>query len=512
MAVQGQTGTRSFTRRSSASTRMGKSVTKPNLNFSTARPSGGGTMTFPPVGAHSPTGPGSMDQVLRSLLNHATQGFNLPDYWEAKGMGYDAWLEWQLDYEAIDDSAVDSALAYYPTLTMNNPTLYTTYVNDAATVVYELQDANLRRSIYSRKQLYERMVEFWTDHFSISQLDDYCLWFKTRDEARVIRKHALGSFPEMLRNSPKSAAMLWYLDNWNNQAGAVQENYARELLELHTLGVDGPYTQQDVVEVARCFTGWTFTGLYDSQPIGLFSFKGNYHDYGQKTVLGNVINGSGVSEGEQVIDILATHPKTAEFISTKMARWLLGYEPPQDLIDRLVQIYLSTQGSIKPMVREILSMEVLGKVKPEVRTKFKRPYHVITSIMRAARVPSSNLLALTIELQRLGHGREVGPQPAPALAVPFPPVWRLCGWRDHRQHRRHHRTGGPNGHGSAGQQLRPADRLGADRWGLGSCPRGGGPGLQGRPSQQAQRRSSGVLRAPRFQPQLPALLLRRNPE
>ena len=360
-------------------------------------------MTFPPVGAHSPTGPGSMDQVLRSLLNHATQGFNLPDYWEAKGMGYDAWLEWQLDYEAIDDSAVDSALAYYPTLTMNNPTLYTTYVNDAATVVYELQDANLRRSIYSRKQLYERMVEFWTDHFSISQLDDYCLWFKTRDEARVIRKHALGSFPEMLRNSPKSAAMLWYLDNWNNQAGAVQENYARELLELHTLGVDGPYTQQDVVEVARCFTGWTFTGLYDSQPIGLFSFKGNYHDYGQKTVLGNVINGSGVSEGEQVIDILATHPKTAEFISTKMARWLLGYEPPQDLIDRLVQIYLSTQGSIKPMVREILSMEVLGKVKPEVRTKFKRPYHVVTSIMRAARVSSSNLLALTSELQRLGH-------------------------------------------------------------------------------------------------------------
>ena len=113
----------------------------------------------------------------------------------------------------------------------------------------QMISATQYRQIFSKRQLYEVMVEFWSDHFNVNQQDGFCRWMKNRDDYRVARKHALGSFPEMLRASPRSAAMLWYLDNWNNLAGSIQENYGRELLELHTLGVDGPYTEQDVVEV-----------------------------------------------------------------------------------------------------------------------------------------------------------------------------------------------------------------------------------------------------------------------
>lgn len=376
----------------------------PRLNFAAAGSSLVGGAAFPPLPPANPVGPGSYDGLLRSLLNHATNGFTVPDLIELRAMGYDAWLEWQLDPDGIDDSEVDQLLGNYPTLTMTNPDLYEQYISDAAPVIYELQEALLLRAIYSRKQLYERMVEFWSDHFHINQLDDFCIWFKTRDDYRVARKHALGNFPEMLRTSPKSAAMLWYLDNWNNLAGSVQENYGRELLELHTLGVDGPYTETDVVEVSRCFTGWTFTGLYASGPVGVFTYLDQYHDQGQKTVLGQTIAANGgEADGDRVLDILAMHPSTARFISTKMARWLLGYDPPASLIKRLKDIYLATGGEIKPMVREILSRETLGLTPTGEKRKLKRPYHHLTSVMRATQTSSQNLLELTSELQSMGQ-------------------------------------------------------------------------------------------------------------
>ncbi|MFT7679831.1 MAG: hypothetical protein ACI8QC_003836 [Planctomycetota bacterium] len=348
--------------------------------------------------------PTSHDEAIAFLLNHATAGFTVPDYFEAKAMGYNAWLDWQLDYLNIDDAAVDTALAGYGTLTMTNKQLYETYQMDQNTVIFELQEANLLRSIYSRKQLYERMVEFWTDHFNINQLDEFAIWFKTTDDRRVVRENALGSFPEMLRRSPTSAAMLWYLDNYNNVAGSVQENYARELLELHTLGVNGPYTEMDVVEVARCFTGWTFHGVFTNGPFGKFTYVDGVHDNGQKVVLGQTIPANGgITDGEVVLDLLAMHPATAEFISTKMAKWLLTYDPPQALVDRLTQIYLNTAGSIKPMVRHILKWQTVSSIPAADRRKLKRPYHMLTSAMRAAQVPSTDLLNLTLQLLKMGN-------------------------------------------------------------------------------------------------------------
>ena len=195
-------------------------------------------------------------------------------------MGYGNWLEWQLDYENVDDAAVDAALAGYQTLDMTNNELYTTFIEDPTPVVFELQQALLLRSIYSRKQLFERMVDFWTNHLNINQFDDFALWWKTSDDKRVVRKYAMESFPELLRASAHSSCMLWYLDNWFSTSGNEQENYARELLELHSLGVDGPYTEDDVREVAKCFTGWTFRGVYAGQPaepFGLFDYYGAVH-------------------------------------------------------------------------------------------------------------------------------------------------------------------------------------------------------------------------------------------
>ncbi len=343
---------------------------------------------------------GAINADLLYLLRRATNGFTVADYQEAQTRGYQGWLDWQLDHQNVDDAEVDTALAQYQTLDLTNKQLYETYINDPGAVVFELQQAVLLRGIYSQKQLYERMVEFWTDHFNINQLDDFALWFKTSDDRRVIRQHALGNFPDMLRTSARSAAMLWYLDNYANTAGSVQENWARELQELHTLGVNGPYTEQDVVEVARCFTGWTFHGVFTNGPFGKFTYVDAVHDQGAKVVLGqNIPAGGGMSDGEFVLDLLAMHPSTAEFISTKMARWLLAYEPPASLVQRLTNIYLSTGGEIKPMVKEILQPHNRERVAPGQRRKFRRPWHLVTSLMRATAIQSANLLSLTTELQ-----------------------------------------------------------------------------------------------------------------
>lgn len=348
-------------------------------------------------------GPVHIDEDLLFLIKRATHGFSIPAYEEARTMGYQAWLEWQLDYENIDDTEVDAALAGFQTLDLSNNQLYETFIDDASPVVFELQQALLLRSIYSRKQLFERMVDFWTYHFNINQLDDLALWWKTSDDKRVIRRFALGTFPEMLRASARSSCMMWYLDNYINQAGAVQENWARELMELHTLGVDGPYTEDDVREVARCFTGWTFHGVFTAGPIGLRAYVDAVHDQGAKTVLGVPIPANGgEADGEMVLDILANHPATANFISYKMSRFLLGYEPPTTLVERVSNVYMTTGGDIKSMVREILRPPSVAMVPEHRRPKIKRPFEVAVGAMRALGIESTNLLNITAELQGLG--------------------------------------------------------------------------------------------------------------
>ncbi len=323
-----------------------------------------------------------IDPTLLALVNRVTMGFNQATYDEAESLGYMAFLEQQLDPDSIDDTDWETRLAAlgYDTLTMTSQQIYNTYAEMQGVPVQHLVRASLLRGVYSKKQLLERMVEFWTDHFNINIQDGQCRRLKTADDRDVIRQHALGNFPDLLEASATSGCMLFYLDNYTNIVGLAQENYARELMELHTLGVGGGYTQADVEEVARCLTGWTFWGVA-SGIFGDFRYRDNLHDQGEKTVLGNVIapNG-GVNDGYDVIDILAYHPSTARFISHKLCERFLGYDPPEDIVESTKATYLATGGDIKEMLRVILHPTSLTYL---ATPKFKRPVHLMTSLLRA---------------------------------------------------------------------------------------------------------------------------------
>ncbi len=390
----------------------------------------------PPISAPLPpgnsTGGTPIDADVRFLVHRATMGFSVPAYQEALSMGYDAWLEWQLDWENVDDSAAQSTLDGYQALELDNPELLERFP-DPLPLTSTLQQARLVRAMFSRRQLYERMVEFWTDHFNINLFDELCQWFKLTDDREVIRPHALGKFPDLLRASAHSPAMMWYLDNYANVAGAEQENYARELQELHTLGVDGPYTELDVTEVARCFTGWGVHGVGSTQGRpGNFHFDASVHDTGSKTVLGHFIPaGGGKSDGDFVLELLANHPSTADFLSRKMARWLLSYDPPEHVIQGVVQVFHSTGGDIKAMVRRLLQPEVVVRVPKRERPKAKRPLELVTSLMRAVAVESQNPFYLGEELDEMGQEPfawrtpDGYPDDAAAWASTILPRWRF---------------------------------------------------------------------------------------
>ncbi|MGD2110094.1 MAG: DUF1800 domain-containing protein [Phycisphaerae bacterium] len=325
--------------------------------------------------------PSTFDRDLLALVNRTSFGFSKTTYDEAAALGYDDYLESQLDYESIDDSDLDSRLEAYPTLTMTSQEIRDAYDNDTDQYVptLELMSAALERGAYSKRQLFERMVAFWTDHFNIDILDGFVIFLKTADDRDVIRQHAMTTFPELLNASAHSAAMLFYLDNYTNIVGHAQENYARELMELHTVGVTGPYTQLDVEEVARCLTGWT---IYDTPNFGEFAFHPPFHDYDSKVVLGETIAaGGGESDGLTVLDMLAYHPATAEFISRRLCRWFLGYNPPEDIVAAVSAKYMATGGDIKEMLRVILRQPILMY---RATPKLKRPLHQLLSMIRAS--------------------------------------------------------------------------------------------------------------------------------
>ncbi len=308
------------------------------------------------------------------LARRITMGLTPDEAGLAKAKGFSGYLDYHLNPGAIDDTAVNAFVASkYPQLAMQGTELY---LLDSGAVQRQLQEATLFRAAFSKRQLFERMVEFWTDHFSISIRD--VQYLKTLDDREVIRKHALGNFPDLLRASAHSAAMLVYLDNNTSRFPRINENYARELMELHTMGVDGGYTQTDVSEVARCLSGWTIRGRGD------FNFDSTGHDFGAKAFLGQTVaaapgtGAAAVAEGDRVLNVLISHPSTARYISTKMIRWLLTYDPPPALVTSVAAVYQQTGGNIPAMIRAILTPANLA-VAP---AKHKRPFHFVASAMR----------------------------------------------------------------------------------------------------------------------------------
>lgn len=336
-------------------------------------------------------------EVSAALRNQSAPGMDLPDYDHFPALnrltfgprpedlvlaardGVAGWIEEQLAPEMVDDFALDLLLRRFPTLAMDSDQLADLSDKlfddvDRQRVPGELQRAALTRQVYSRRQLFEGMVDFWSDHFSISVEKGDCCFLKTVDDREVIRRHALGRFRDLLWASAHSPAMLVYLDNQSNHKGAPNENYARELLELHTLGVNNGYSQQDVMELARCLTGWT---VKDHFWRGRFTFKPDLHDPEPKTVLGMSILPGGQSEAEAVIERLASHPNTARFIARKLARRFIASDPPAELVERAAQVFLNTDGEIKAVLRALL-LDGLAQMQP----RFKRPAHFIASALR----------------------------------------------------------------------------------------------------------------------------------
>lgn len=352
-----------------------------------------------------------VDPALLRLVERTSFGFTRDAYAQAETLGFEGYREQQLDYESIDDSLVEFMLAPYDTLPMTEQELYDNYYGTTNVPIGQLIDATMLRAIYSKRQLYERMVAFWTDHFNIDINDSFCYLLKTSDDRDVIRRYAMTSFPELLNASARSAAMSEYLDNYSNVKGHAQENYARELMELHTLGVDNGYTQYDVEQVARCLTGWTYSRRTDlaTFPLGTFLFVPTKHDNDEKTVLGQTIPaGGGESDGQTVLDMLSTHPNTAAFIARKMCVHFLGYDAPEDVIASVAAKYLETGGDIKEMLRVILQPATIQYL---TTPKLKRPFHFIASLLRAlgadVPIPSS----LQGYLFVMGHLPFYWPQP-----------------------------------------------------------------------------------------------------
>jgi len=352
-----------------------------------------------PIGRPERTKP--RDPVL-ALVQRITQGFNLAEYERARTLGYEAYLEEQLHPETIDDSAMDAKLAAYATLELLPKQLYTLYALDNTVPYFEFKKVALQRSVHSRRQLLERMCEFWNDHFSIDHNKGDIEWlFMPEHERTVIRPNALGTFQALLTASAHGGAMLYYLDNWLNSKFAIQENYSRELLELHTLGVYGGYSEVDVKEVAKCFTGWTLNPDFNSGNWLRGFFDLSQHTAGEKLVLGNSIdNFPPRDDAQKVIDLVASHPSTAEFLARKLIRWFLTPEPPAALVQRVADEYLATGGDIKAVLRVILARENMGL--PSL-PKFRRPFHYVVSLFRAIDADVSDALYPIFYLGELGH-------------------------------------------------------------------------------------------------------------
>ncbi len=274
-------------------------------------------------------------------------------------------------------------------------------------VVDELAMAKLTRALYSERQLHEQLVDFWFNHFNVFVYKDADRWLVTAYEREVVRPHVLGKFRELVEADAKSPAMLFYLDNWLSAdsksadrlkrlppssrpkppAGVpgvdpkrgLNENYGRELLELHTVGVDGGYNQHDVIEVARSFTGWTIRNLREDPQ---FYFDDRIHDPDPKRVMGKKIDAGGMKDGEKVIEMLSRHPSTAKFISTKLARHFVSDNPPPELVARMAKVFLKADGDIRAVLETMIYSPEFWS-RNAYRAKIKTPFELVASTARA---------------------------------------------------------------------------------------------------------------------------------
>ena len=390
------------------------------------------------VGPFQPPGTAEIDSMTH-VLNRVAFGARPGDYERVRKLGESpaqasaAYIEQQLNPERIVDEAADFAVRRFETLSVPLGELFE-YQEEL--LHNELMRGTLARAVSSERQLYEVMVQFWSDHFNIDPSKGDCKWLKVADDREVIRKHALGKFPDMLRASALSPAMLWYLDGRVNRranmAEKPNENYARELLELHTLGVHGGYTQEDVMEVARCLTGWTVRSK-NQKPyleIGKVEFKLHQHDGAAKDVLGEKIPAIperlsktererlGQKELDRVLEIVTRHPSTAKHISAKLCERFIADEPPSSAVKSVADAFSQSDGDIRATLRALFATEEFQKQRGN---KFKRPFNFIVSALRATEARTDSGMEIVDYLRRMGHAPFNYPTPDgyPEPAAPW---------------------------------------------------------------------------------------------
>jgi uncharacterized protein (DUF1800 family) len=380
--------------------------------------------------------PNKLDDRQRALhaLNRLAFGARPGDVDKIMSGGVDAWIDRQLHPERIEDRAVDERLAQLPTLRLSNAEILKTYYvplqqarreakgenvdpqeliknipmdQRPQRVAMELQSQRIVRAAESERQLNEVMVDFWMNHFNVfagKGLDRFLLTSYERD---TIRPRIWGRFEDLLMATAKSPAMLFYLDNARSRAGAINENYAREIMELHTLGVDGGYTQKDVTELARVLTGWSISGPRgaagprDGEP-GTFLFRPRQHDSGSKIVLGVRLSGSGIDEGERMIRVLARHPATARHIAAKLCQRLVSDDPPRALVDRVAKRFLDSGGDLRLTVKAVIDSPEFWDAS-SYRAKIKSPFEYTISAIRAVGAHVDNPLPVARALQQIGE-------------------------------------------------------------------------------------------------------------
>jgi uncharacterized protein (DUF1800 family) len=374
--------------------------------------------------------PEAMTARERALhaLNRLAYGPRPGEVERVEAEGPEKWIEAQLHPEGLTDSALDERLKSFPTLAMTSQQLMDAYPNarrrrmlgmfgrtpPPRSVVDELAAAKLLRAVLSERQLQEVLTDFWFNHFNVSAAKNQDRWLVGPYERDVIRPRVFGRFRDLLGAVAHSPAMLVYLDNFQSTidaryapAGAqedisemenamskgrgrkklgLNENYGRELLELHTLGVDGGYTQKDVTELARILTGWTVARPNKKNAAKVkdwsFRFARRMHDPGSKVLLGTTYAWSGVSEGEKALDALARDPHTARFLALKLCRRFVADDPPPELVDRVARRFLETDGDLRETYRAIFTAPEFWE-KRFFRAKVKTPLEFLASALRA---------------------------------------------------------------------------------------------------------------------------------
>ncbi|MHC4218559.1 MAG: DUF1800 domain-containing protein [Planctomycetota bacterium] len=356
-----------------------------------------------------PPDSGEIDPVTH-VLNRISWGPRPGDYARVAAMGVGAYIDEQLDPASIPDRHCDRRTASIESPHEPTAELYEHHPRE---LLADLTRQKLLRGVLSRRQLYEIMVDFWSDHLNIASGKGDCKWLKVADERDVIRKHAMGSFPALIRASAVSPAMLIYLDGHDNKVvhpgDRPNENYARELLELHTLGVDGGYTQGDVMEVARCLSGWTYENRPFKFRAATVDFDANRHDRGEKTVLGHRIPADGGAEElDRIIEIVCGHPSTARNIAVKLCRRFIADPPPADAVATVAAAFSRSQGNIPETLQSLFHADAFRSSRGRV---LKRPLRYVVSTLRATDARTNAGPPVMHALERMGHAPFQYPSP-----------------------------------------------------------------------------------------------------